>query len=90
MSWVTDPEPCDDCATGIMYFVCFDGVRRCRNCVREYAHLMGWDEPPPPPPVPAPPPEAPPPPPPPTTKQSKIAKAIEDEREIRQSQQTLV
>lgn len=39
-----DPEPCDTCRTGVMLFVCFDGVRRCRRCVRIYAEERGWDQ----------------------------------------------
>jgi hypothetical protein len=41
-----DPEPCDDCDTGIQYIICFDGVRRCTACVWEYAVAHGWDRPP--------------------------------------------
>lgn len=54
-----DPEPCDDCDTGISYMVCYDGIRRCRTCVNNLAAAHGWDrmpEPPAPPPAPAPPP----------------------------------
>lgn len=40
-----DPEPCDDCETGITYFVCHDEIRRCRNCVRRLAEERGWDLP---------------------------------------------
>lgn len=29
-----DPEPCDNCENGIMYLICFDGRRLCRNCTR--------------------------------------------------------
>lgn len=39
-----DPEPCDTCRIGISLFVCYDGVRRCRRCVREYADARGWNE----------------------------------------------
>lgn len=39
-------EPCDTCPTGIEHMVCWDGKRRCRNCVLEIAHLNGWDTPP--------------------------------------------
>lgn len=41
---VRDPEPCDTCRIGVMLFVCYDGVRRCRRCVREYADERGWNE----------------------------------------------
>lgn len=82
---ISEPEPCDDCATGIMYFVCYDGVRRCRNCVRQHADDMGWNDPPAPPDsIPEPPPEPPPPSLPPT--KSKVAKLVEES----QRQQTFV
>lgn len=60
----SDPEPCDDCEVGIMYFVCYDGIRRCRNCVHRLADEMGWWDWPPPRPEPTPAPKSPPPPPP--------------------------
>lgn len=41
---VLDPEPCDDCDTGIRYVTGFDGVRRCRNCVHVFAAERGWDK----------------------------------------------
>lgn len=41
-----DPEPCDDCDTGISLFFCFDGVRRCKNCIWTIAVANGWDLPP--------------------------------------------
>lgn len=49
-----DPEPCDDCDTGISMFFGFDGIRRCKHCVWEYAVKNGWDQMPDPPPAPAP------------------------------------
>jgi hypothetical protein len=64
-----DPEPCDDCDTGISWWPvspCFDGVRRCMNCAKLLIERMGWDDPPPPPeprpcdPVPPSPPPLPP------------------------------
>lgn len=39
-----DPEPCDTCRTGIQYMMSWDGKRRCKNCVTDYAHKMGWDK----------------------------------------------
>lgn len=39
-----NPEPCETCETGIEYFTCWDGRRRCRNCVQDYARKMGWDK----------------------------------------------
>ena len=44
MSKPTDvePEPCDTCSTGIAWMLCFDGFRRCRTCVYQFAEDMGW------------------------------------------------
>jgi hypothetical protein len=39
-----NPEPCESCRTGIEYMTCWDGRRRCKNCVQEYARKMGWDK----------------------------------------------
>lgn len=40
----TDPEPCDDCPKGLAFIVrCFDGKRRCYDCVHAYAKRRGWD-----------------------------------------------
>lgn len=59
MTSLLDPEPCDDCDTGIQYLICFDGVRRCHSCVWAYAEKNGWNDLPDPPPAPAPAPEPP-------------------------------
>ena len=76
-------EPCDDCDTGIAYINCYDGVRRCRNCVHVLAREKGWYDPPEPPAmVPAP---VPPPPPP----QPLSRKAIKAEKELREAQEML-
>lgn len=39
-----DPEPCDTCRNRLALFVCYDGVRRCRPCVRAYADERGWNQ----------------------------------------------
>lgn len=39
-----NPEPCETCETGIEYITCWDGRKRCRNCVQDYARKMGWDK----------------------------------------------
>lgn len=60
MTILLDGEPCDDCDIGISMFFCYDGVRRCRNCIHALAAANGWDrvpDPPDPTPVPAPPTE---------------------------------
>lgn len=41
--FVFDPEPCDTCRTGVMLFVCYDGVRRCKKCIKVYADERGWN-----------------------------------------------
>lgn len=79
-----NPEPCDDCDTGIAMFVCYDGIRRCRNCVHALAAANGWDQPPDPPTPPeAPSPKPPPPPPPPLRPLDR--KALREEKEMRAS-----
>lgn len=37
-----DPEPCDRCATGLVYLVSFEDQRLCRNCVYAMAEERGW------------------------------------------------
>ena len=39
-----DPEPCDTCGRRLMLFVSYDGVRRCRPCVRAFADERGWNQ----------------------------------------------
>lgn len=41
---VIDPEPCDTCDLGIAKMVCYDGFRRCVNCIEELIKERGWDE----------------------------------------------
>lgn len=83
----TDPEPCDTCDLGVLYIVCFDGLRRCRNCVHDLAAANGWDEmPPPPEPLPAPVPDGPP-----DMPMSPVMKrALREEKKARNPQLDLV
>lgn len=39
---VVDPEPCDTCDLGIAKMVCYDGFRRCTNCIEELINERGW------------------------------------------------
>ena len=39
------PEPCETCNAGIGSMKGHDGVYRCKNCVHEYAHEQGLDQP---------------------------------------------
>jgi hypothetical protein len=39
-----DPEPCQDCDTGIQFMTCWDGRKRCRNCVQALGRKFGWDK----------------------------------------------
>lgn len=84
ISNLVDPEPCDDCDTGICYIWSYDDVRRCKNCVHVYATKMGWYDPPEPPApalVPAPDPG-----PPPLPPRKMSRKAIQAEKELRAAQ----